>query len=81
MYDFGWLLMPDIGLPDSPYIDLLVGFVCFSVGVASTLAAKVPAKRWVYSEKEPFTFWFGCAFWYLVGVSLVVRSLVDASQR
>lgn len=80
MHDLGWLLMPDMGLPDSPYLDLIVGFVFFSVGVASTLAGKVPAKRWIYRDKEPFAFWFGSAFWYLVGVSLIFRSLVNASQ-
>jgi len=64
---------PDLySLLKPPNIYLLMGCFLFSVAVFSTFTGKVSARFcWVYRAKEPTTFWFVVATYYLAGTGFI----------
>ena len=56
---------------------LIPGIILVCVAVASAFAGKTAARYtgWVYRAKEPGTFGFGVAVYFLAGAYLIWRSL------
>ena len=63
-----------------PYVWLLLGFACFSVGVASMFAGKAPIRQWVCRDKEPIFFWIVVAFWCIGGIWMIGYCLYEVSE-
>lgn len=75
MSHLAWLLKP-------PYIFLIIGFIFFSAGVASTLSGRVWVRfsGWVYRSEEPKWFWWEVALDYAVGVFFIGWCLYKVSR-
>jgi hypothetical protein len=73
MYDPYWFFR-------EPYVYLLLGFACFSVGVASIFVGKAPMKGTVDRTKDPIVFWFVIAFWCIGGIWMVGYCVYKVSQ-
>jgi hypothetical protein len=52
---------------ESPYYFLILGVLMFSGAVLSICTGKTSARtgRWIYRAKEPSTFWWVVAIYYL----------------
>jgi hypothetical protein len=67
--------MGRLSMPDwySHYIYLILGIISFSGAVVSTCTGKTSARtgRWIDRAKEPKTFWWVVAIYYLGAVLFV----------
>lgn len=60
-------------LPKPPYFFLIVGIVLISAATVWTCMGKVWVRfnGWVYRAKEPRSFWWEVALYYLGGVCFI----------
>jgi hypothetical protein len=72
MYDSYWFF-------SKPYVYLLVGFVFFSIGVASIFIGKAPMRAAVDRAKDPIFFWLVVTFWCVGGIWMIGYCLYKVS--